>query len=220
MKKFSIKDIIKSTLIMFLVCLIVTGMLAGTDYLTKKQIADNNARQEEQTRYAVLKMAKSFKAGDLDNDGTADYYAGYDGDRLVGYTVTTTEKGYGGDLTVMTGILFDGKVNDVAILSHSETPGLGANAQNPEFTNEFKQTFNKEGFAVSKDIKEDKSKNDKNGRKGINDKSEKPAEEVPVPNKIDAITGATVTSRAVTRAVNKAIEVYYKILEQEGNTNG
>ncbi len=218
MKNFSIKDILKSTLVMFLVCLIVTGMLAGTDYLTKKQIADNNARQEEQTRYAVLKMAKTFKAGDIDNDGTTDYYAGYDGDRLVGYTVTATEKGYGGDVTVMTGILFDGKVNDVAILSHSETPGLGANAQNPDFTNAFKQTFNKEGFAVSKDIKEDKSKNGNSG-KGINDKSEKP-EEIAVPNKIDAITGATITSRAVTRAVNKAIDIYYKIIEQEENTNG
>lgn len=192
MKRFSIADILKSTFIMFLTCLLVAGMLAGANYLTHQKIADNNYAQEEATRYKVLKMAEKFEPVDINSDGEADCYAGYANDMIVGYTFITSAKGYGGDVTVMTGILFDGKINDVAILSHSETPGLGAKADNSDFTDRFKQAFDENGFAVTKD----------NNGNAAN---------------IDAITGATVTSRAVTSAVNEAIKMYYTVAEKEGD---
>ena len=72
----------------------------------------------------------------------------------------------------------DGKVTGVNILSHSETAGLGANAVKESFRDQFVGLV--KGITVSKD---------------------KPGE-----NSIDALTGATVTSRAVTKAVNAAIE--------------
>ena len=192
MKRFSIVDILKSTFIMFLTCLVVAGMLAGTNYLTYQKIADNNNAQEEETRYKVLKMAEKFEPVDIDSDGEVDCYAGYANDMIVGYTFITSTKGYAGDVTVMTGILFDGKINDVAIISHSETPGLGAKADNSDFTDRFKQTFDKNGFAVTKDNNGDASS-------------------------IDAITGATITSRAVTSAVNDAIKMYYMVAEKESD---
>ena len=88
--------------------------------------------------------------------------------------------------------IFDGKINDVAILSHSETPGLGAKADSSDFTDRFKQSFDEKGFAVTKD----------NNGNAVG---------------IDAITGATITSRAVTSAVNEAVEIYYMIAEKEAD---
>ena len=76
------------------------------------------------------------------------------------------------------GVDKDGKVTGVNILSHSETAGLGANAVKESFRDQFVGLV--KGITVSKD---------------------KPGE-----NSIDALTGATVTSRAVTKAVNAAIE--------------
>ena len=97
---------------------------------------------------------------------------------IIGYVVVNSEKGYGGDISVMTGVDADGKVTGVNILSHGETAGLGANATNESFRDQFKGLVN--GITVSKD---------KAGE-----------------NSIDALTGATITSRAVVRAVNAAIE--------------
>ena len=78
----------------------------------------------------------------------------------------------------MTGVDIDGKVTGVNILSHSETAGLGAKAAETSFRDKFVGLVN--GITVSKD---------KAGE-----------------NSIDAITGATITSRAVVNAVNAAIE--------------
>ena len=97
---------------------------------------------------------------------------------VLGSVVVNVAKGYGGDISVMTGVDKDGKVTGVNILSHSETAGLGANAVKESFRDQFVGLV--KGITVSKD---------------------KPGE-----NSIDALTGATVTSRAVTKAVNAAIE--------------
>jgi len=82
-----------------------------------------------------------------------------------------------------------GKVTGVEILSHSETPGLGANAANESFTKEYKQDITASGFSVVKD-----------GTGGSD-------------GKIDAITGATITSNAVTNAVNEAVNIYRSLVE-------
>ena len=78
----------------------------------------------------------------------------------------------------MTGVDINGKVTGVNILSHAETAGLGAKAAEDSFRNQFIGLI--EGITVSK------------GEGGE--------------NSIDAITGATITSKAVTQAVNAAIE--------------
>lgn len=195
MKKFNIRDIFISTLIMFLVCVIVTGLLAGTNHLTAEKITQNDLQQEENMRSEVLKMATHFKAVDMDSDGETDYYEGYNGEDVVGYVMITSAKGYGGDISVMTGILFDGKINKIAILSHSETPGLGANADTEDFTSRFKQSIaNGSMLEVVKDG---------NAADG----------------QIDAITGATITSKAVTAAVNDAIDIFRTVTAEKENSN-
>ena len=96
--------------------------------------------------------------------------------------ITTTDKeGYGGDIQVTIGITTDGTINGVSILSLSETAGLGMKATEPAFYEQYqgKQT---ENFYVSKD-----------GGSG---------------EPIEALSGATITSRAVTGAVNAALAYY------------
>ena len=93
----------------------------------------------------------------------------------------TTSKGYGGDIQLTVGIQSDGTVSGYSVLSISETAGLGMKATEPSFYNQY---VNKQAdkFVVSKD-----------GGDG---------------EQIDALSGATITSRAVTGAVNAALGYY------------
>ena len=104
----------------------------------------------------------------------------------MGYVVTVTDsEGYGGNIQITVGITSDGTVNGISILSISETAGLGMRATEPEFYGQYegKRT---EKFAVSKD-----------GGDG---------------EPIDALSGATITSRAVTGAVNTALAYFNSAL--------
>lgn len=114
----------------------------------------------------------------LQEGDTAVYGALKDG-KQIGVCVVNYVKGYGGDIKVLSGILSDGTVNKIEILEMSETPGLGANAGTDEFKTQYQ---GKNGFiGVSKT--------------GASD------------TEILAISGATITSKAVTEAVNNAIEI-------------
>ena len=99
-----------------------------------------------------------------------------------GYVVTVTDKeGYGGDIKITVGITADGTINGISILSITETAGLGMRATEPAFYEQY-QGKQAEKFVVSKD-----------GGDG---------------EPIDALSGATITSRAVTGAVNAALGYY------------
>ena len=102
-----------------------------------------------------------------------------------GYVITTTDKeGYGGDIQITVGITADGTVNGVSILSINETAGLGMRAKEPAFYEQY-QGKQAERFIVSKD-----------GGAG---------------EPIDALSGATITSRAVTGAVNAALGYFQNV---------
>lgn len=112
-----------------------------------------------------------------------------DGNR-IGYVVATVSpSGYGGDISVAVGI--DSKTNTVtgfSVLSNSETAGLGAKCTDDEFTSQFK---GKEATSIEY----------VNGGGATG-------------NQIDAISGATVTTNAVTEAVNSALTVYADVLKE------
>jgi electron transport complex protein RnfG len=122
------------------------------------------------------------------------YYEALDaGGSVIGYTFTTSAKGYGGDVSVVTGVRADGSVRAIEILDVSdETPGLGQNAKQDKFKAQFA---------------------DKQGEIGVSTAS-KSAE-----NGIDALTGATYTSRGVTDAVNLALKLFAQI-PKGGAANG
>jgi electron transport complex protein RnfG len=94
--------------------------------------------------------------------------------------------GFGGDIGVMIGFdLNNDKLTGIGILSHKETPGLGARVTEETFTNNFKGKAITETFKVKKD-------------NGI----------------IDGISGATISSRAVCAAVEKSLSIYPKLKEK------
>ena len=98
----------------------------------------------------------------------------------------TEASGYGGAVSVMTGIDSEGSVTGVVILAHEETPGLGANAEKEDFLQQYQQAAPDGGFEVIK-------------------------YQTPQEGQVEAITGATITTRAVTDAVNQAIAQYQEI---------
>ena len=186
--KLNLKEVLKPAGILFAICLIVAAALAGTNLLTEEKIAEAAAKKAEESRLVVLPGADSFEAK---SDGSSgEYYVGQKGGSTVGYVFETSAKGYGGDVKVMTGFSVSGDITGVVILSHSETPGLGANAEKEEFRNQFKQE------KPIRDIEVVKYQTPEHGQ-------------------IEAMTGATITSKAVTTAVNQAQSIFYAVTELE-----
>lgn len=101
-----------------------------------------------------------------------------------GYAIQVAPAGFGGEMTMMVGIV-DGKVYGVSIISHTETAGLGAVAAADNAAGEkFRQQFAGESAALAVD---------KDG------------------GTVEALTGATITSRAVTEGVNAALACAEKL---------
>lgn len=182
MEKIRFKPIFVPAISLTVICLIVTALLAGTNALTKDTIELQAQEKAAQARSIVLPAAKSFEEQTISG---AVYYIGKDeSGETVGYTFTTAAKGYGGDVEVMTGV--DSRtegISGVNILSQEETPGLGANAVKPEFTSQYMQDINFDNFLVIKN-------------------------QEPIEGEIEALTGSTITSQAVTDAVNEALKMY------------
>ena len=182
MKKIKFKDIFVPTVSLFLICIVVSFLLAGTNELTKGPIAEIQAQTAAEAMKAVCPEAVSFEGG---KGLEVEFYRGLDeSGEITGYAIPSAYKGYGGDVSIMVGISKDGEVTGVEILAQSETPGLGANCTKDSFTDMFKQPVPENGFSVVKDAT--------GGAHG----------------RIDALTGATITSNAVTQAVNNAVDVY------------
>ena len=190
--KIKFKDIFVPAVTLLVICLVVSALLAGTNALTKEPIAENALKKSQEAMQSVCPGAVSFEGG---KGLEVEVYKALDeSGNVIGCAIPVTSKGYGGDVQVMVGFAFEGetalgKVTGVEILSHSVTPGLGANATNESFLKEYKQDITASGFEVVKDST--------GGGEG----------------KIDAITGATITSNAVTNAVNEAVNIYMSLCE-------
>ena len=178
-----IKKIVGPAAALTIICLVVTALLAGTNYITKDIVAEQAAAAAEASRRQVLPQAASFEEMEIADEGSG-MYAGLDGSgEVIGYVFETSGKGYGGAVSVMTGMTKDGEITAVTLVSHNEPPGLGAKAGNEEFISQYQGAAPADGFAVTKNA---------------------PAAD----NQVQAVTGATITSRAVTTAVNEAIALY------------
>ena len=110
--------------------------------------------------------------------GKEDWYAALKDGKLVAYIVPVEGKGYGGAIKIVAAVTPEGKAIDYKILAHNETPGLGDKAGADNFRKQFA------GKAAA-DLVVVKTPTDKN---------------------IQALTGATITSRAVTASLQKALE--------------
>ena len=187
------KNIIKNTAILTVITL-VAGLLLGYVYdITKEPIAKSKEAAKNAAYQTVMAEADAFEAMEVD---AADLGTGCDvnevvaanaGSELKGYVITTTtHDGYGGDIQVSVGIAADGTVKGIEMLSIAETAGLGMNANTPEFKAQYADKL-VDAFVVTKTG-------------------------AAADNEIDAISGATITSNAVTNAVNTAILYYTNVL--------
>lgn len=189
-KKINPGEIIKIGAILFLITSVAAVLLAFVNQKTAPLIAENNMKKTQAAMKGILPSADHFEVCTAsDNDKVAESYAAVDASgQIVGACVVVSENGYGGEVRVLTGVDSEGRVAGVDILSHSETPGLGANAVKDEFKGQFK------GKAA-----------------GINAVKTAPAD-----NDIQAMSGATITSKAVTEAVNTGLSEAEKIMSGEG----
>ncbi|MBS6506596.1 MAG: RnfABCDGE type electron transport complex subunit G [Paraclostridium bifermentans] len=178
------KDIFRLGAILFVICAVASLMLSLTNNITAPVIEQRNIQANNESRQEVLKVAEEFsEVKDVKGDLIEEVYQGTKGGEVVGYTIKTTPKGYGGKVEVMVGISNDGKISGVKIGNHSETPGLGSKSADPSF----KDQYNGKSTKTPLNVVKGNASNE---------------------NDIVAISGATITSKAVTAGVNAAMDVY------------
>ncbi len=188
------KNIIKNTLILTAITL-VAGVLLGLVYeITKEPIAQAKEQAKNEAYQAVMVEADTFEVLDVNTVDLGitgcvvdEVVTAKAGDEVKGFVITvTTSEGYGGNIQVSIGIASDGTVKGIEMLSISETAGLGMNADTPEFKAQYADKLT-DAFVVTKTG-------------------------AAADNEIDAISGATITSNAVTNAVNTAIAYFSNVL--------
>lgn len=179
--------------VLFLVCVVAGLAAAGAHELTAPIIAEQEAQALRDGLAEVLPEAASFDAmpaEQLSGAGPsveAAWRALDAAGNPVGVVVQAAPSGYGGAIRMLVGVTPDGTLRSMKILSAaSETPGLGAKVKEPGFTAQFAGL--KAGIGVVK-------------------------AQAPTGNEIQAVTGATISSRAVTDGVNQALEAAGQLQE-------
>ncbi len=191
------KKIIKDALILFAIT-VISGLLLGVVYkITEKPIEEQNEKTKIAAYNSVFdRLEKYEEITGLKEAQEAVGKAGYGGVTLneavrafdsdgkeLGMIITVIDAdGYGGNIRMTVGIASDGAITGLEILEISETAGLGMKAKESAFREQFIG------------IKADKVEYTKNGKTKDNE--------------IDAISSATVTTKAVTAGVNGALEAY------------
>jgi electron transport complex protein RnfG len=199
-------QIVKNALILMAITL-TAGLALGFVYdITKNPIAVQNQKKKEEAYQAVFETAVSFEAAPSFDEKEAEmileaadlsaehidevlFAKDQNGEELGVVMNVTTSEGYGGDIQFSLGIQKDGTVNGIKILSISETAGLGMKASEEAFYGQFSGK------------KTDAFQYTKNGAQSDSE--------------IDAISGATITTNAMTNGVNAGL-VYFKSMIEGG----
>lgn len=201
------KKIVHDALILFAFT-VVLGLLLGVVYgITKEPIDKVNYEKTQAAYKQVFADADSFEEyADFDADAAAALLAenGYEDEieavnkaldasgNVIGYVMTVTAKdGSQSTITFSVGIQNDGTVNGYSITSIAETPGLGMKASEEAFYSQF-EGKNVDSFTVVKSA---------------------PAAD----NEIEAISGSTITSKAMANGVNACITYFHSVLEGGNN---
>lgn len=169
-------DSIVKVAVNLILACLTSGLIIGLIYFITAPIAAE--KNEMLTKQAMKDLVKD--AEDFKEvPNKTDWYAAEKAGKAIAYVVPAESKGYGGTIKMLVAVSAEGKVIDYNILSSNETPGLGENASKDSFRNQFngKQL---DDLSVVKDPSNEKS--------------------------IQAMTGATITSKAVTGAVKEAVE--------------
>lgn len=188
--------IIKDCAILFVITLIAGLVLGGVYEITKDPIAKQEEAAKQEAYKQVFSDAQAFEATEgvsteaaqqavVASGDTAttinEVLAAVDADKnVIGYVFSVTNpEGYGGDIQLSVGIKSDGTLNGYEVLSISETAGLGMKATEADFKDQFKGKQAEKLEVVKTGAKEEQQ--------------------------VDAISGATITSTAVTKEINACL---------------
>lgn len=182
-------------LILTIICVIATALLAFTNQITLPARQAQEIAAENANKIMLFPSAQEFKDINIDSyinelpnlDAAYEVY-GSNGEKL-GILFAASSRGYGGDVPVMAAISAEGKLTGVRVMSNDETPGLGKKIEEPDFLKQF---------------------SDKDTSIRYSTKLGDPSKEV-----IDSVSGATISSRAVTESLNEGLELYNRISREE-----
>jgi electron transport complex protein RnfG len=170
------KETIKYGFTLALICVIAGASLAVVNSLTKSKILAQAQAEEAGGLKEVLPQADKFEPVKSGED--IIYYKALDKDgKLIGVAFKASGQGYSSPVETIAGMLKDGTITAIKVISQNETPGLGARVTEPEFTSR---------FANKKDL-----------------------------NEVEAITGATISSKAVIDSVKKKAQDLKAQIENE-----
>ena len=190
----------KSTLfnmvaVLFTITLIASAGVGAVNMITQEPIAEAKALA---TKQAVSNVVPEFESNELSEQTIDDMpikvYTALKGDQIVGYAVESmTKNGFGGAIRMMVGFLPDGEIYNVNVLEQAETPGLGTkmcDEENPLLSSIKNKNANELRFSVKKDGGE-----------------------------LDALTAATISSRAYYNAVARAHQAFLVASGATGETD-
>ncbi len=170
------KEFIKLAGTLCAIALVAALLLAFVNKITAPEIKKAEQKEIESAMKTIMPSATEF----VEAEGNPDLKIAMKDSLVEGYFATVTVNGFGGPVKMLVGIGEDGVVRGIDILSHSETAGLGANADTDDFKNRFVRK-NPELTVVTTETNNF--------------------------NEVQAITGATITSNAVAEGVKLANEM-------------
>lgn len=136
--KLDHKEILRIGGILCLICAAVALILSFVNMITAERIAEN---EEMEKRAAMISLFGSesieYTALENESDSVDEIFFVTDKGNDLGYCVSLTPAGFGGEIGMMVAVGNDGKVIGTYILSHSETPGLGSRIEEIDFLSQF-----------------------------------------------------------------------------------
>ena len=167
-------------IVLTIITVVAAACLGAMNNATAEPIAASKKAKQEAAIKAVLPEFASVDTAVIVNE--QKIFRAYDAENnLVGIAIETAELGFGGDITTMVGFDANGTIVNYSLLQHAETPGLGSKLV--------------DWFLVKSDIRGANSAN-------------MPLQVSKDGGKYDAITAATISSRAFLNSINKAYETY------------
>ncbi|WP_069997969.1 RnfABCDGE type electron transport complex subunit G [Cellulosilyticum sp. I15G10I2] len=171
------RESLKLGILLFVITAVCAGMLGLINRTTTPVIAQNKADSEQQAMKMLIEEAETFsKVENIEDEKIKEVYVAKSGEEVIGTIAKVMPNGYGGEITVLIGFDLESQIKGIKILSHTETPGFGANATKPTFIDQFLQKL----------------------------PPLKVVKATPQEDEIVAITGATITSDAIVEGVNQA----------------
>lgn len=172
-------EIANLIVVLGLITLICALLLGVVNQVTAPKIAENQKATRDAAMAEIIPGAEftdleTTVAGDKNTPAITGVYEATIGGETVGYCVEVTPTGFGGTLTMIVGVNVDGTIAGAKVNDHGETPGLGAKSQS-DWIDQYAGMSADGSLAVTKDG-----------------------------GTVTPITGATITSRAVTLGVNTA----------------